>query len=123
MAQGNRMDRVSQLVQTTLADILLKESEDTRFHMVTITSVILARDLSTAKVFVSIWDESKVEETIAALNKASKYLRYALAQSKIEMRVIPELKFYYDDSTVRGNRIQSLLNTALKNTKTEDNDK
>jgi ribosome-binding factor A len=123
MAQGNRMDRVSQLVQTTLADILLKESEDTRFHMVTITSVILARDLSTAKVFVSIWDESKVEETIAALNKASKYLRYALAQSKIEMRVIPELKFYYDDSTVRGNRIQSLLNTALKNTKTENNDK
>jgi ribosome-binding factor A len=123
MAQGNRMDRVSQLVQTTLADILLKESEDTRFHMVTITSVILARDLSTAKVFVSIWDETKVEETIAALNKASKYLRYALAQSKIEMRVIPELKFYYDDSTVRGNRIQSLLNTALKNTKTEDNDK
>jgi ribosome-binding factor A len=122
MAQGNRMDRVSQLVQTTLADILLKESEDTRFHMVTITSVILARDLSTAKVFVSIWDESKVEETIAALNKASKYLRYALAQSKIEMRVIPELKFYYDDSTVRGNRIQSLLNTALKNTKTENND-
>ncbi len=122
MAQGNRMDRVSQLVQTTLADILLKESEDTRFHMVTITSVILARDLSTAKVFVSIWDENKVDETIAALNKASKYLRYALAQSKIEMRVIPELKFYYDDSTVRGNRIQSLLNTALKNTKTENND-
>jgi ribosome-binding factor A len=122
MAQGNRMDRVSQLVQTTLADILLKESEDTRFHMVTIMSVILARDLSTAKVFVSVWDETKVEETIAALNKASKYLRYALAQSKIEMRVIPELKFYYDDSTVRGNRIQSLLNTALKNTKTENND-
>jgi ribosome-binding factor A len=49
------------------------------------------------------------------LNNAAKYLRYALAQSKIEMRVIPELKFIYDDSTVRGNRIASLLHSALKN--------
>jgi ribosome-binding factor A len=119
MAQGNRMHRVANLVQTTLADILLKESEDTRFHMVTITSVSLAKDMSSAKVFVSVWDEDKVKEVIAALNKASKYLRYALAQSKIEMRVIPELKFIYDDSTVRGNRISSLLNTALKDKPTE----
>ena len=120
MAQGNRMARIANLVQTTLADILLKESEDMRFSMVTITSVSLAKDMSSAKVFVSIWDEDKVKETIAALNNASKYLRYALAQSKIEMRVIPELKFVYDDSTVRGNRISSLLNTALKNTKNDD---
>jgi ribosome-binding factor A len=118
MAQGNRMDRVAGLVQTTLADILLKESEDSRFSMVTITSVSLAKDMSSAKVFVSIWDEEKVKETIAALNNAAKYLRHALAQSKIEMRVIPSLKFVYDDSTVRGNRISSLLNTALKNNKT-----
>lgn len=119
MAQGNRMQRVAGLVQTTLADILLKESEDSRFHMVTITSVSLARDMSSAKVFVSIWDDSKVAETIVALNNAAKYLRYALAQSKIEMRVIPELKFIYDDSTARGNHISSLLNKALKNTKSE----
>jgi ribosome-binding factor A len=119
MAQGNRMERIANLVQETLAGILLTESEDSRFLMVTITSVGLARDMSTAKVFVSILDENKVEETIAALNKASKYLRFALAKSKIEMRVIPELKFVYDDSTARGNRISSLLNTALKNTKSE----
>jgi ribosome-binding factor A len=120
MAQGNRMQRVAGLVQTTLADILLKESEDTRFQMVTITSVSLAKDMSSAKVFVSIWEEDKAQEIIAALNKAAKYLRYALAQSKIEMRVIPELKFIYDDSTVRGNRISSLLNMALKPPKADD---
>jgi ribosome-binding factor A len=122
MAQGNRMHRVANLVQTTLADILLKESEDTRFHMVTITSVSLAKDMSSAKVFVSVWDEDKVKEVIAALNNASKYLRYALAQSKIEMRVIPQLKFIYDDSTVRGNRISSLLNTALKDRPSDEDE-
>lgn len=121
MAQGNRMARVANLVQTTLADILLKESEDKRFHMVTITSVSLAKDLSSAKVFVSVWDESKAKETVKALNNASKFLRYALAQTKIEMRVIPQLHFVYDDSTERGSRISSLINEALKNTNT-DND-
>ena len=120
MAQGNRMQKVAGLVQTTLADILLKESEDKRFHMVTITSVSLARDMSSAKVFVSIWDEEKVKETVKALNNAAKYLRYALAHSKIEMRVIPELKFIYDDSTVRGNRIASLLHSALKKSDNSD---
>ena len=122
MAQGNRMQRVAGLVQTTLADILLKETEDKRFHIVTITHVSLARDMSSAKVFVSIWDETKVKEIIDALNRAAKYLRYALAQSKIEMRVIPELKFVYDESTLRGNRISSLINDALKDTKNHKND-
>lgn len=116
MAQGNRMQRVAQLVQTTLADILLKESEDARFSMVTITSVSLAKDLSSAKVFVSVWEEAKAVETVAALNKAAKYLRFALAQSKIEMRVIPQLKFIYDDSTVRGSHISALIHDALKKT-------
>jgi ribosome-binding factor A len=122
MPQGNRMEKVAGLVQTTLADILLKGSEDKRFHMVTITSVSLAKDMSSAKVFVSIWDEEKVKETIKALNNAAKYLRHALAQSKIEMRVIPALKFIYDDSTVRGNRIASLLHSALKTLDNSEND-
>jgi ribosome-binding factor A len=120
MVQGNRMQRIAGLVQTTLADILLKESEDARFHMVTITSVSLARDMSSAKVFVSIWDEDKAKEIVIALNNAAKFLRYSLAKSKIEMRVIPELKFIYDDSTVRGNRISSLLNTVLKDKKIDE---
>ena len=119
MAQGNRLQRVAGLVQTTLADILLKETEDSRFQMVTITHVSLARDLSSAKVFVSVWDDEKAVETVKALNNATKYLRHALAQSKIEMRVIPELKFVYDDSVMRGSHISALINQALKNTKSE----
>jgi ribosome-binding factor A len=120
MAQPTRMQRVAGLVQTTLADILLKESEDARFHMVTITSVGLARDMSSAKVFVSVWEDDKAKEIVAALNNAAKYFRHALAKSKIEMRVIPELKFVYDDSIARGSRIDSLLNQALKDKPTKD---
>jgi ribosome-binding factor A len=122
MAQGNRMQKVAGLVQMTLADILLKESEDKRFQMVTITSVSLAKDMSSAKVFVSMLNDEKSVETVAALNKASAFLRHALAKSKIEMRVIPQLKFAFDDSVVRGNRISSLLYNVLKNEDSENND-
>lgn len=118
MAQGNRMQRLTGLVQTALADIIQKESKDMRFSLVTITHVGLARDLSSAKVFVSVWDESKADETVNALNHASKYLRYTLAHA-IDLRVVPELKFVYDDSTVRGHHISSLINAALKNKKTD----
>lgn len=115
MAQGKRIDKVAGLVQTTLASILLRESSEHGFGMVTITNVSLSKDFSSAKVFVSVMDDDHTEDAIAALNKAAPSLRYLLAKSKIEMRVIPSLKFIFDDSIVKGSRISSLLNDALKN--------
>jgi ribosome-binding factor A len=114
MAQGNRMERVSGLVQSALADILLKDSDDPRFRMVTILNVSLAKDLSSARVFVSVWQEDTAKEVVAALNESAKHFRYALAQSKIQLRIVPNLKFVYDDTIVRGSRINNLINTALK---------
>lgn len=114
MAKGyKRTQRIADLIQTALAEIILKDVKDLRFGMVTITSVNVAHDLSFAKVFVSVLEEEKAAETIAALNNAAKYLRYSLANS-VELRVTPELKFIYDDSAVRGSRISSLINDALK---------
>jgi ribosome-binding factor A len=108
-----RKQRVSDVIQTALADILQKNAKDLRFGLITITSVDVARDLSIAKVFVSVLEESKSAEIIKALNNAAKYLRYELANA-IELRVTPELRFVYDDSSVRGHRITSLINDALK---------
>jgi ribosome-binding factor A len=119
MAQGNRMDRVSGLVQSALAEVLLRDIEGERFRMVTITSVSLSRDFSNAKVFVSVWDDTQIHEVVAELNVHSRQLRYALAQTGIRIRVIPQLRFIFDDSIVRGSRISSLLNTALKNKNSE----
>lgn len=109
-----RGQRINDLIQNTLAEILQREAKDLRFGMVTVTGVTVAHDLSHAKVFVSVLEEDKAVETLAALNNAAKYLRYLLANA-VELRVTPELKFVYDDSTVRGTRISSLINTALKN--------
>lgn len=114
MTKGyKRTQRVADLIQTTLAEILQRDVKDLRFGMITITGVNVSHDLSFAKVFVSVLEDEKAPETIIALNNAAKYLRYALANA-VELRVTPELKFIYDDSAVRGSRISSLINDALK---------
>jgi ribosome-binding factor A len=105
--------RINDLIQTTLAEIIQREAKDLRFGMITITGVSVSHDLAFAKVFVSVLEEDKAKETLAALNNAAKYLRYSLANA-VELRVTPELKFIYDDSSVRGNHITSLINKALK---------
>jgi ribosome-binding factor A len=108
-----RKQRVSDVIQTALAEILQRNAKDMRFGLITITSVDVARDLSFAKVFVSVLEDDKSAEIVKALNNAAKYLRYELANA-IELRVTPELRFVYDDSSVRGHRITSLINDALK---------
>lgn len=109
----NRTERISDLIQTALAEILQRSAKDLRFGLITVTSVDVAHDLSYAKVYVSVLDDQKATETLAALNNAAKFLRYELANA-VELRQTPELKFVYDDSSVRGHRISSLINDALK---------
>jgi ribosome-binding factor A len=111
--RNNRSKRINDLIQTALAEIIQREAKDLRFGMITITDVSVTHDLAHAKIFVSVLDDSKAAEVLAALNNAAKYLRYSLANA-VELRVTPELKFIYDDSIVRGHRISSLINNALK---------
>lgn len=117
MAKGyNRAQRVEDVIQTALAEIVQRESENLRFGMVTIVDVTIARDLSFAKIFVSVFDDAKAKQTIEVMNQEAKYLRFELAKA-VKLRIMPELRFVYDDSTVKGHRISSLLNQALKDKK------
>lgn len=109
----SRTERVSDLIQTALAKILQEAAQELKLGMVTITDVNLSPDLSFAKIFVSVLEDEKANEIIASLNNESKHFRYLLAQ-EVKLRITPELKFIYDDSTVRGQRISSLINDALK---------
>lgn len=113
MPKDFRMQRITDLIRATLAEILLQEKDDPRFYEVTITRAVVSRDLGHARVYVSFMPGEDNKERTNALNQAAKHLRYQLAQ-RIELRVTPELRFYYDDSTAKGQRIVALLNKALK---------
>ena len=110
MRRGYRREqRVNDLLQTALANILQREAADLLpTTMVTVTGVSVAHDLAFAKVFVSVLEENRAAEVIAALNEASRSLRHLLAGA-VRLRIVPELRFVFDDSTLRGNRIASLV--------------
>jgi ribosome-binding factor A len=110
-----RSQRVADLIQKTLAQMLLEDMSDERFKLVTITSVSVSRDLSYAKVYVGmlIDEKEKIKETVDTLNRAAKALRYQLAQV-VKLRIAPELKFIYDDSTARGFQLSHLINSIDK---------
>ncbi len=111
----SRIQRIGDLIQTALAEILRVHAKELQCGMTTITSVKVSADLSFAKIYVSVLEDEKATEIVAALNKDKtiKFLRYELANA-VELRITPELKFFYDDSVVRGSRISSLINDAFK---------
>lgn len=109
----SRAERVEDLLQNTLAEILQRKEEALHFGLITITGVKISPDFSFAKVYVSLLYEDKAKEAIHALNEESKEIRYELAHS-VKLRITPELKFIYDDSAVRGQHISSLIDKVLK---------
>ena len=109
----SRKQRVGDLIQTTLAEILQEHVKDARFGLITVTGVEVSPDFSHAKIYVSVLNEESAKEAIDVLNQSSREFRFELAHA-INLRVTPDLKFFYDDSTVRGNRITSLISKALK---------
>src|SRR5687767_3011530 len=108
MPKDFRMKRVTDLIRTTLSEILLHYSDDERFNKVIINKLIVSKDMRHARIYVSYLVDEKPEEIVTELNKHSKNLRYLLAQ-QIELRVTPELKFYFDDTALKGQRIDELL--------------
>lgn len=113
----DRTQRVADLIQKTLAQMLLQDMSDERFRLVTITSVTVSRDLSYAKVYVSVLmdDELKIKKTVEALNHAAKPMRFHLGR-EVKLRIVPELKFVFDAATAQGFHISTLIDTAMKKT-------
>ena len=89
-----------------LKDKINAKNKDINF--VTITDVKVTTDLSYAKVYYTVLDESKKETTAKALDSASGFIRHMLRE-RVDIRQIPELKFIYDESIEYGQKIESIL--------------
>jgi len=93
-----RMDRVNQMVKREVCNIVQREMEDPRLHLVSISRIEVSRDLKHAKVYFSVLgEEEKVEKAQDALNSARNLIRKRVAQ-RVRLKFIPEFDFYYDKS-------------------------
>jgi ribosome-binding factor A len=102
---------VADLIQRELTDLLLKEVRDPGIGMITITAVDVSPDLSHAKVFFTLLDPEKKAGTEKALQRAAGYLRSQIAH-RIKLYTTPELRFVYDESVERGDRLSQLIDSA-----------
>ncbi len=111
-AEFSRSRRVGEQIQRDLAELIRSEVRDPRLGMVTVNHVNVTRDMSYAKVFITVMGEPESREvSLSILNKMAGYLRSQIGR-RMKLRIIPELKFVYDESIDRGARIDSLLKNA-----------
>jgi len=109
----SRVQRVGEQIQRVLAQLIQQEIDDPRLGMVTVSHVVVSRDLAHAKVYVTVLGEpAAVETSLAILNKAAGFLRHALGR-EVQMRVIPQLRFVYDESLARAASVSALIDQAV----------
>ena len=108
-----RPQRLGDLIQREVSDLIRLEVRDPRVGMITITSVDVSPDITHAKIFFTLLEKEKLPETLEGLSRSAGFLRAQLAK-RIKMYTTPELRFVYDESVERGDRLSRLIDSALK---------
>ena len=111
MSRG-RPKKVADLIQRELAELIRLEVRDPRVGMVTLTSVDVSPDLSHAKIFFTMLNKEHLKETTQGLQRAASFLRSQLSK-RMSMYTTPELRFVYDESVERGDRLSQLIDSVL----------
>lgn len=105
-----RTDRLDSQIRQELMTLLQREMKDPRVGFATVTRVETARDLGSAKVWISVLGTSEEQKaTVKALTDAAPWLRRQLAE-RLTIRHIPQLVIRHDDSIEAGDRVLRLLN-------------
>ncbi|MGB0836405.1 MAG: 30S ribosome-binding factor RbfA [Psychrobium sp.] len=111
----SRARRVAQQIQKELAQIVSREVKANELGMITLNEVDLSSDLSYAKVYFTILNDEgdNIKNAVAKLNEQAPLLR-SMMGSAMRLRIVPDLKFYYDKSLSEGIRMTSLVNQAVR---------
>ena len=105
---ATRMGRINEEIQRCLSE-LVRTVKDPRVHgLISITAVDTTADLKYAKVYVSVLDQSDVDQVVKGLKSAAGYLRRELGHT-LDLRNTPELTFLRDDSMVKGAHILKII--------------
>ncbi|MAY36110.1 MAG: ribosome-binding factor A [Spongiibacteraceae bacterium] len=124
MSDFSRTQRVADFLKKELGSLIQFQIRDPRVGMVSITDVEVSRDLSHAKVFVTVMGtdtEEEAKESLKVLNRAAGFLRSKVAKSH-NARTTPALKFVYDSSVRRGEYMSRLIDTAVAKDRQRSND-
>jgi ribosome-binding factor A len=107
---SKRQSKIAKLIQKELAGIFLEDGIPIYDCMVTVTQTKVTSDLSLARNYLSIFNAEDNDKVMKAIKKNSKDIRYRLAQKvKNQLRIIPQLDFFIDNSLDYLENIEHLL--------------
>lgn len=124
MKEFSRTARIADFLKRELGTLIQLQLRDPRLGMVSVTDAEVSRDLSYAKVYVTVMGKNSAEEakeSLAVLNKAAGFLRSQVAKSN-NARTTPQLRFYYDSSIDRGQRLSKLIQDAVESDRSRQQD-
>jgi ribosome-binding factor A len=109
--ESTRQNKVSRLIQRDLGDIFQKEGRDLFSNsMITVTKVSVTRDLSIAKVYLSLFTTGNKPQLLEKIQHHTGEFRYKLGKRiGKQVRIIPEIQFFMDDSLDYIENIEKLL--------------
>ena len=100
MEETHRQKKIAGVLQKDLIDILQGEARDwLKGVIISVTKVYVTSDLGEAKIYVSVFPSEHRKKLIEGIKKNHSTIRYELARrTKNQLRRMPELTFYTDDS-------------------------
>ena len=108
--QETRQNKIARLLQKELSIIFQQQTRATRGTMVSVTRVKISPDLSVCTAYHSIFPSEKAEQMLRNITANEKQVRYELGtRVRHQLRIIPELRFFIDDSLDYIERIDELL--------------
>lgn len=108
--ETTRQNKISRLIQKELSEIFLLQTKEMKGILVSVSAVRISPDMSIARVYLSVFPSEKSQEIVKNINDNMKSIRYELGtRVRHQLRIIPELKFFVDDSLDYTERIDELL--------------
>jgi ribosome-binding factor A len=109
-----RTEKVAEEIKHKIADVLTKDLSELQMGLITVTRVRVSQDLKNAKIYLSfIGNKEPAEACIEKIEYRKKQIRMHLS-SKVHLRFIPELNFYYDDTIEYASKIDKLIKEIHK---------
>lgn len=108
--QETRQNKIARLLQKELSVIFQEQTRAMHGVMVSVTRTKISPDLSVCTAYLSIFPSERGEELLANIEKSNAQIRYSLGQRvRHQLRIVPELRFFIDDSLDYMERIDELL--------------
>ena len=105
---SRRPERVSGLLLEVAAEVLLREVTDPRVSGVALTGVTISPDLKLARIFFTTLHAKDQTSALVGLQSATAYIKRQIA-GRLRLRHTPDLRFLYDSTLEKANRLESLL--------------